>query len=197
MGSFATLADLQAIEAESAWADRALPASIYGFFSDTAATHGSRPAISFQLLSDPKAPSQTLTWQALHGRVTQAANLFRSLGVGEGDVVAYILPNALETAITLLAGATAGIVNPINPLLEPEQIAAILRETRAKVVVTLKAFPKTDLPQKVAQALNNAPNVKHVLEVDLNGYLTPPKSWIVPLVRPKNPARPHRPHSGF
>ena len=189
MGSFATLADLQAIEAESAWADRALPASIYGFLSDTAATHGSRPAISFQLLSDPKAPSQTLTWQALHGRVTQAANLFRSLGVGEGDVVAYILPNALETAITLLAGATAGIVNPINPLLEPEQIAAILRETRAKVVVTLKAFPKTDLPQKVAQALNNAPNVKHVLEVDLNGYLTPPKSWIVPLVRPKNPAR--------
>ena len=58
MGSFATLADLQAIEAESAWADRALPASIYGFLSDTAATHGSRPAISFQLLSDPKAPSQ-------------------------------------------------------------------------------------------------------------------------------------------
>src|SRR5690606_16447475 len=27
--------------------------------------------------------------------------------------------------------------------------------------------------------------VKTVLEVDLNHYLTPPKSWIVPLVRPK------------
>jgi fatty-acyl-CoA synthase/long-chain acyl-CoA synthetase len=26
-----------------------------------------------------------------------------------------------------------------------------------------------------------------VIEVDLNKYLTPPKSWIVPLVRPKNP----------
>jgi acyl-CoA synthetase (AMP-forming)/AMP-acid ligase II len=78
-------------------------------------------------------------------------------------------------------------VNPINPLLEAEQIAAILRETRARVVVTLKAFPKTDLPQKVAAAVKLAPGVKTVLEVDLNRYLSPPKAWIVPLVRPKNP----------
>jgi fatty-acyl-CoA synthase len=191
MGTFATLADLRAIEAESSWADRDMPRSIYSFLARTAAVHGNRPAISYQLLSDPKAHAETLTWSGLKARVTQAANLFRSLGVGEGDVVAYILPNALETAITLLAGASAGIVNPINPLLEPEQIAAILRETGAKVVVTLKAFPKTDLAQKVAAALCNAPNVKTVLEVDLNRYLTPPKSWIVPLVRPKNPVRHH------
>jgi fatty-acyl-CoA synthase len=51
----------------------------------------------------------------------------------------------------------AGIVNPINPLLEAEQISAILRETKAKVVVTLKAFPKTDVPQKVAEAVKHAP----------------------------------------
>ncbi|MCU0907065.1 MAG: acyl-CoA synthetase, partial [Rhodobacteraceae bacterium] len=85
----------------------------------------------------------------------------------------------------------AGIVNPINPLLDPEQIAAILRETKAKVVVTLKPFPKTDLPQKVAQAVAGAPDVRHVLEVDLNRYLSPPKSWIVPLIRPKVASRHH------
>ncbi len=189
MGTFASLADLQAIEAESDWEARDLPSSVYGFLSRTAAQHGARPAVSYQLLSDPKAPSKTLTWLELQTRVTQAANLFRSLGIGEKDVVAYVMPNALETVITLLGGATAGIVNPINPLLEPEQIASILRETGAKVVVTLKAFPKTDLAQKVGRAVANAPSVKHVLEVDLNSYLTPPKSWIVPLVRPKNPAQ--------
>lgn len=48
----------------------------------------------------------------------------------------------------LLAGATAGIVNPINPLLEPEQIASILRESNAKVLVTLKSMPKTDVAQR-------------------------------------------------
>ena len=55
------------------------------------------------------------------------------------------------------------------------------------MVVTLKAFPKTDVGQKTAAAVALAPNVKAVIEVDLNKYLTPPKSWIVPLVRPKNP----------
>ncbi|NEY90859.1 acyl-CoA synthetase [Tabrizicola oligotrophica] len=189
MGSFASRADLKAIEAESAWEDRDLPRSMHEFLSRTKAAHGSRPALSYQLLSAPGSKSETLTWAELHGRVTQAANLFHSLGIGETDVVAYILPNAVETAVTLLAGAVAGIVNPINPLLEAEQISAILRETKAKVVVTVRAFPKTDLPQKVNEAVKHAPSVKTVLEVDLLRYLGGAKWFIVPLIRPKNPAR--------
>ena len=51
----------------------------------------------------------------------------------------------------------------------------------------MKAFPKSDVPQKAAKAVALAPNVTSVIEVDLNRYLTPPKSWIVPLIRPKNP----------
>ncbi len=189
MGVFASRADVQAIEAEMPWAKRGMPASIYGFLSQTRDQYGPRNAISYQLTSGPTDAAKTLTWNALHARVTQAANLFRSLGVGEKDVVAYILPNALETAVTLLAGATAGIVNPINPLLDAEQIGAILRETKAKVVVTLRAFPKTDVAQKVSAAVALAPNVTHVLEVDLLGYLTGAKRLIVPLIRPKNPAQ--------
>ncbi|MBL9056093.1 MAG: acyl-CoA synthetase [Rhodobacteraceae bacterium] len=189
MGSFANLADLKAIEAESAWEDRDVARSMYEFLGRARQAHGPRPAISYQLLSDPGSKSLTLTWNDLHAKVTQAANLFRSLGVGEKDVVAYILPNTLETAVTLLGGAVAGIVNPINPLLEAEQISAILRETKAKVVVTLRAFPKTDLPQKVAEAVRHAPTVKTVLEVDLVRNLGGLKSLIVPLVRPKNPVQ--------
>lgn len=187
MGEFANLADVKAIEAEMPWEARGTARTMHEFLGRTKAAHGSRPAISYQILSGPATKAVTLTWNDLHGQVTRAANLFRSLGVGETDVVAYVLPNCLETAVTLLGGAVAGIVNPINPLLEHEQISAILRETKAKVVVTLKAFPKTDVPQKVAEAVKHAPSVKTVLEVDLVHYLSPPKSWIVPLVRPKNP----------
>ncbi len=188
MNKFATEADVRAIEAEADWSQRDRARSMYDFLSRAKAAHGQRPAFSYQLLSGPKTKAVTLTWSDLHGQVTRAANLFRSLGVGEKDVVAYIMPNAPETAVTLLGGAVAGIVNPINPLLEPEKISAILRETGAKVVVTLKAFPKTDLPQKVAEAVKYAPNVKTVLEVDLVPYLSGLKKVIVPLVRPKNPS---------
>ena len=189
MTSFATVADTKAIEAEGTWDQRVPARSLYELLSQTAARHAARPAIGYQLLSSPATKAVTLTWSDLLGEVTQAANLFRALGVGEKDVVACILPNAPETAVAFLGGAVAGIVNPINPLLEPEKISAILRETGAKVVITLKAFPKTDVPQKVAEAVKYAPSVKTVLEVDLVPYLSGLKKVIVPLIRPKNPTR--------
>ncbi|MFD0982129.1 acyl-CoA synthetase [Tropicimonas aquimaris] len=183
--SFATVADRDAIDNEMPWEERDVPTTMYQFLSAARDNHGSRPAVSFQLLSHPGAPAETFTWSELHARTAQAANLFRSLGVGEGDVVAFLLPNCSETVFTLLGGMVAGIVNPINPLLEPDQISAILRETNAKVLVTLKAFPKSDVAQKAAEAVDHAPNVKHVLEVDLLRYLTGLKKWIVPFLRPK------------
>jgi acyl-CoA synthetase (AMP-forming)/AMP-acid ligase II len=188
MGKFAGIADRDAVEREMPYGQRDLPVTLHQFLRRTGEAHGARPAISFQIFSDPKAKAETWTWNTFLGRITQAANLFRSLGVGEGDTIAYLLPNCLETAAVLLGGAVAGIVNPINPLLEPEQVGAILRETKAKVLVTLKPFPKTDVAQKAAAAVALAPGVEAVLEVDLNRYLTPPKSWIVPFLRPKNPA---------
>ncbi|AVO39371.1 acyl-CoA synthetase [Pukyongiella litopenaei] len=195
--SIATVADRDAIENEMPWEARDVPRTLYQMLSNTAARFPDYDAFSFQILSGPTDKAETLKWATLKDKVSQAANLFRSLGVGEKDVVAYVLPNCNETILALLGGAVAGIVNPINPLLEPEQIASILRETGAKVVVTLKPFPKTDVAQKVAEAVRHAPKVTTVLEVDLNRYLTPPKSWIVPLIRPKFEDREHLAHADY
>ncbi|MBC7739562.1 MAG: AMP-binding protein, partial [Candidatus Saccharibacteria bacterium] len=174
MGVFRTQADIKAIEAEADWEARDEARTLYQFLTRAKAAHGDRPAVTFQLQASPGARAQTLTWAQLHGQVTRAANLFRSLGVGPKDVVAFVLPNSLETVVTLLGGAVAGIVSPINPLLEPAHIAGILRETGAKVVVTLRAFPKTELPQRVAEAVALAPGDTTVVEVDLAHYLGVP-----------------------
>ena len=186
--AYANVADRDAIENEMPWDARDLPVTTYAMLSETARKYGPRKAVSFSLLSDPNSKCETLSWNELRDKTGQTANLFRSLGVGENDVVAYLLPNATETILTYLGGQVAGIVNPINPLLDAEQIASILRETNAKVLVTLKAFPKADVAQKAAEAVRFAPNVKHVLEVDLLRHLSGLKKFIVPLIRPKNPA---------
>ncbi len=185
MKTYASIDERNAIEAEAPWAERDKPKTVWGMLSSTADAHGSRPAISFQITSGPTDKVETLSWDELRRKTAQTANLFRSLGVGPTDKVAYLLPNANETVLTYFGGMVAGVVNPINPLLDPDQIASILRETDAKVLVTLKAFPKTDVPQKAAEAVAKAPNVKHVVEVDLHRYLTGLKKLIVPLIRPK------------
>ena len=185
MAQFATKQDILDIAAAEPWGEVQPAPTLHALLSRTAERFGDRPGISYQLFSGPTDRAETLTWREIHAQVTQAANLFRSLGVGEGDAVAYVLPNCTETSIVLLGGTVAGIANPINPLLEATQIAAILRETKAKVVVTLRAFPKTDVAQKVAEAVRLAPGVETVLEVDLHRYLTGIKKLVVPLIRPK------------
>lgn len=189
MTGFATLADVKAIENEMPWDKRDLPKTMYEFLTHTAEKHGNLHALSYQITSGPTDKAETLSWRALHTKVVQTANMFRGLGIGEKDVVAYLLPNSNETVFTLLGGAIAGVVNPINPLLDAEQIASILKETNAKVLVTLKSFTKTDVAQKAAEAVAMAPNVETVIEVDLLRYLSPPKSWIAGLIRPKNPIK--------
>lgn len=187
MRNFSTQADLRAIEAEALWQDRERPATVYAALDSVAKRFGDRPAISFQMFSTPGSKSQTLTWSKLLEHVTQAANLFHELGISETDTVAYILPTLNETAITLLGGMTAGRVAPINPLLDPDKLSALLRESGAKAVVTLRSFPKTDIAQKVSRALKDAPQVETLIELDMLRHVGPPKSWIIPLIRPKNP----------
>ncbi len=179
------MTDRNRIEAEMPWEARDLPVTLYGLISRTTEKFPQNNAVSYQIFSGPKDKAETFNWTQLKDKTTQAANLFRSLNIGPKDVVAYILPNCNEAVLSLLGGGVAGIANPINPLLDEEQIGAILRETGAKVVVTLRAFPKTDVAEKTAAAVALAPNVKTVLEVDLLRYVTPPKSWIIPLIRPK------------
>ncbi len=184
--TFAVRSDALDIQNEMPWPARERPSTVHAMLAATARAHPDRPAISYQLTSGPRDAAQTLTWAEFHAEVCRAANLFRSLGISEGDAVALVLPNSLETASATLGAMIAGVVAPINPLLEPEQIAALLRETGARVVVTLKAFPKTDIAAKTAEAVRHAPRVGTVLEIDLNRYLRPPKSWIVPFLRPKD-----------
>ncbi|MEL6425135.1 MAG: acyl-CoA synthetase [Pseudomonadota bacterium] len=185
MAQFATLQDKVDFESEVPIEDRWTARTVYEFLSQTVERNPDGNALTFQITSGPKDKRETFTYGELLGKVTQAANLFRSMGIGEGDVVAYLLPNCNETVLTFLGGLTAGIVNPINPLLEPEKIASILRDTGAKVLVTLAPMPKTNVNELAERACALAPNVETILEVDLNRYLSPPKSWIVPLIRPK------------
>lgn len=185
MAIYTDVEDLRRVEHEMPYEARGLSKTLYSRLTRTRDMVPQNAALSFQLLSGPRDHAVTFTWSELHERVTETANLFRHLGVGPHDTVAMLLPNCPEAAITLLAGATAGIVCPINPLLGADLIADILRHTEAKVLVTLRSFPKVDIAQKAAQAVAEAPNVEAVVEVDLNRYLTGIKKFVVPMIRPK------------
>ena len=103
-----SIASSEKIEAEMPFEKRLDAKSIYALLSRTVTKYSGRPAVSFQLDSDPKAKAETLNWGQLLGRVTQAANGFRSLGVSQDRRIAYILPICTEAVVTFVAGTASG-----------------------------------------------------------------------------------------
>jgi acyl-CoA ligase (AMP-forming) (exosortase A-associated) len=78
-----------------------------------------------------------LTYAALADSVQRVAVSLFSHGLNLGDRVAVFLPKNFEAVISLYAAAAAGgVFVAINPLFKPQQVAHILRDSGASVLVT-------------------------------------------------------------
>ena len=110
-------------------------------------------------------PYEEITFGQAARRTTQTARLLRDCGVGRGDVVSLLLPNLPETMICTWAAETVGIVNPVNPLLEPEIIESILISAKTKVLVTIGELAGSDIWQKVERLRSRVPTLRTVIVV--------------------------------
>src|ERR1700759_3829984 len=162
--SFAGDAEVRAFEA-TPYADRIAAHSTYEALKLSAAKNGDMPAIQFLANADPADQPVVVSYRDFVARVTQAANMFGALGVGPGDVVSFMLPLLPDAFITLFAAEAAGIANPVNPLLEPHQIAEILEAAQTKVLVALGPLPGTDIWQKVEAIRGKLKHLKAIVQV--------------------------------
>jgi long-chain acyl-CoA synthetase len=78
-----------------------------------------------------------LTYGALEAESNRAAQLFRFLGLTPGDVVAVLLKNGPDYPIVYWGAQRSGLMmTPISTHLKTEEIAYILRDCGAKVLIT-------------------------------------------------------------
>ena len=162
--NFASDADVRAFE-KIAYADRIAAQSTYDAIKLGAAHNPEAPAIQFLPNADPGDTPIIISHRDFVAGVTQAANMFYALGVGSDDVVSFLLPLLPEAFITLFGAEAAGIANPVNPLLELNQIAEILEATSSKVLVALGPMPGTDIWQKVEQVRGDLKSLKAIIQV--------------------------------
>jgi fatty-acyl-CoA synthase len=162
--SFASDADVRAFE-RVPYAERIAAASTYDAIKLGAAKNPDAPAIQLLANADPADTPLVITYRDFVARVTQAANMFHALGVGADDVVSFMLPLLPEAFVTLFGAEAAGIANPINPLLEPHQIAEILEAAGTTVLVALGPVPGTDIWEKVEQVRGRLKRLKAIVQV--------------------------------
>jgi long-chain acyl-CoA synthetase len=82
-----------------------------------------------------------LSFSALNARVNRLANALLRSGVGKGDKVASVLPNALELVELYWAAAKIGaVVVPLSPLLQKPALLSLLRGSDSVFVLTNSAL---------------------------------------------------------
>lgn len=110
--------------------------------------------------------------------ITRTANLFRQLGIGRKDVVAFVLPNLPETHWVIWGGEAAGTVFAVNPLLEPAMTLELLKTVAPKLIVTLAPTPGTDLWQKISSIAPQVPGLRAILTISPTRYLRGPTGLV-------------------
>ncbi len=116
--------------------------NVLGAIERTQMRCGDKTAITF-LDADPEAPPREFSYTELVDGIRRTANALRALGLGRGDVVAFMLPSLVETHFVLWGAATAASALPLNPLLTAEALASLCRAAGAKALVALGPFPGT------------------------------------------------------
>ena len=161
---FTSGADVAAFE-KVPYSERIAAASTYDAIRLGAAVNPNAPAIQFLPNASHEDEPVVITYAQLIARVTQTANALNELGVGANDVVSFMLPLVPQAFFTLFGAEAAGIANPVNPLLEPHQIAEILEAANTKVLVTLGPVPGTDIWDKVMKIRGELKNLKAIIVV--------------------------------
>ena len=123
------------------------------------------PALSFFMDGAAYKEATTYSYAKFLEEVNRTANMFYDLGIGPGDVVSFLLPNLPQTHFVLWGGQAAGIVNPINPMLNAEVIKEICEHAKTKVLVALGNLPGSDLWEKVESIRNDLPDLKAIVRV--------------------------------
>lgn len=160
----ATMADIEAIE-KVPWKERIKSDNIYDLLKTGAESNPEGTAISFLLNGDLYESPMEVSYSELLANINRTANLLHDLGVGPNDVVSYLLPNAPQTHYVLWGAETAGIVNPINPLLEASTIRDICVAAGTKVLVALGEVPGSEIWQKVTQIRHEIPSLAAIIRV--------------------------------
>ncbi len=103
------------------------------FLEEAARTHPRRPALIFV--------GRRLRYAELNALADRFAGGLVVLGVRPGDRVAIQLPNCPQFPIAFYGALKAGAVAvPVNPLYRGEDLAGILSDAGARVLVTLSKF---------------------------------------------------------
>nr|WP_295972753.1 AMP-binding protein [uncultured Bacillus sp.] len=145
---------------------------IHHFLINTAAEFPDQTAIHFL--------GREFSFRYVNDAAEKLAGYLQEIGIEKGDRVAIMLPNTPQAVISfygvLLAG---GIVVQTNPLYTERELEYQMKDSGAKVIITLDIlFPK-------AVKVKEYTNLQHIIVTAIKDFLPFPKNIIYPFIQKK------------
>ena len=92
---------------------------------------------------------RTFTYRQLEQLTNQAANGLKALGVKKGDRVTLFAQNSAEWIVSYIGIAKAGgVINPVNAMLTADELAYVVKDCGARVLITTSERAKAVLHLK-------------------------------------------------
>ena len=134
-----------------------------------------------QAVLDPNGPAlifepsgHVVSWSAYEKTANQVAHLLRQTGLAKGDHIALFMENIPEVLLAEAGAERTGVYfTPVNSYLSADEVAYIVNDSKARVVLTSKA--KADI---AAQLPALCPDVERWIMVAEPGAAAAPfESW--------------------
>ncbi|MEI7535779.1 MAG: AMP-binding protein, partial [Comamonadaceae bacterium] len=106
--------------------------------------------------------------------IHQTANLLFRIGVRPADAIGVLLPGCLDYHLALWGGEAAGIVQPLNPLLNEEKLVSLLNAGKAKVLFAWGSDEEAGIWSKALRIRTQVPTLLAVLRVAPIGEVAAP-----------------------
>lgn len=131
------------------------------------ATRGDKTAILFEP-NNPSEPAEHISYNELHERVNQFANVLKAQGIEKGDRVCVYLPMIPELAISVLACARIGAIHSVVFAgFSATALSTRINDSDCKMVVTsdgsYRGKKTIDLKGIVDEALETCKGIETVL----------------------------------
>ncbi len=98
----------------------------------------------------------------MQSMANRLGNALKALGIQKGDRITTQLPNCAQILAVIHASLKIGaVIVPMNPMLRPDQISHIYRDSGAKVTITTSDF----MPW-VKEAQKGAPDLTNIIVID-------------------------------
>jgi len=176
--------------------DLPVPTTVYELLLQSANRFVDKTALTYLKDISSGFTDERISYSALIKNINKMVRLIHDhaeSASGKRPVVSFLLPNIPQAHYILWGAGTAGIANPLNPLLSENALLALTEKAQTDILIALGPNPVSGIWQKaksVAQRLPNKPKLIPVVFSDeetgesfeslLAGYSGAPlpKKWL-------------------